>query len=174
MSGKNATHKRLRQEFADVSGTRIADVSPEDGWHTAVGNGMLVANVGMVVLSVLASLKPKPAVLKLIADYQHAAAHQGLPQCLKFHSGWQKWKLSFAGDVHKFREKDQAMEIHQWTLKETAKISSMTCAEMKSELKDTMSKIPRKKDDIGQAVLRLRYRKLTKHSCVCCESVAKA
>lgn len=164
----------MGQEFADISGTRIADVSADEGWHSAVGNGMLVANVGMVVLSVLASLKPKPAVLKLIADFKSAAVNQGLPPGLKFHSGWQKWKLSFAGDMHKFKEKQHAMNVHEWTMKETSKISLMSCADMKTELKSTMSKIPKKKDDMGQAVLRLRYRKLPNPLCICCESGAKA
>lgn len=48
------------QDMAKASGVPVVVVEPKEGWHRACGNGMIVPNVGMAMISVLACVSPKP------------------------------------------------------------------------------------------------------------------
>ena len=143
-----------------------------DGWHRGVGNGMLTPNVGMVILAVFSCLKPKPSVLPIISLGLEAAQTQGLPSTLKFHKGWKRWILPVGSIDHKFLEKDTALDVHFWSLKQMDEINRMTCKSMKDELQTSMMKIPTKKADLALALLRHRYRAsslVLASSCECCK-----
>lgn len=145
-------------------------VHSTDGWHRGVGNGMLIPSVGMVMVAVFSCLKPKPSVLPIIASGLEAAQTQGLPPSLKYHKGWKKWVLPVGSIDHKFSEKETALEIHLWSLKQLDELNRMTCKAMKDELQTSMMKIPTKKDDLVLAVLRHRYRVSSVGSlCECCK-----
>ena len=48
------------QDLAAAAGVPLVPVGASDGWHRGCGNGMVVANCGMALLAILASLVPKP------------------------------------------------------------------------------------------------------------------
>lgn len=40
----------------------------------------------------------------------------GVPDCLRYHQGWKKWRLDVGGSTHSFREKANAMEAARWSI----------------------------------------------------------
>ena len=120
---------------------------------------MVIGNAGMAICAVLASLEPKAALLPMIKESLDSLECQGLPPTLKFHSGWKKWRYPIGGQDHKFLSKEDALEVHEWKVKEMESLSYMTCKTMQGELKEASLKAPAKKYDAAEALLRLRYRK---------------
>ena len=45
--------------MAAAAGVGLVELDNTSQWHRGCGNGMIVGNVGMVVLSVLSSISPK-------------------------------------------------------------------------------------------------------------------
>lgn len=129
---------------------------------------MLVPNVGMAILAVVASLEP---VADVFNPYLDRALHDrnmaGVPDTLKYHSGYKKWRYEIGGTWHTFASKEDALMTVQWTADTKRKLDSLTVKVMQQELSDAGQKSPRLKPDVLQAMLRLRY-KLHPRTCICC------
>lgn len=206
--------------MAAAAGIDMVEPQIQQGWHRGCGNGMIVGNVGMVLVSVLASLKPTAkleavpteqiyscfytrrilfgkncnyietfpsskqiedivlrlgphafnAVLPFQAVLKEAREQQtllGIPDTLKFHGGWKKWKLAVCDSIHTFQSKDQALDAAAWFQVTEAHLQQKPFKTLADEVKTVGQKGPRTKKDAVAAVLRIRYKK-DPMGCMCC------
>ena len=48
------------KDLAAAAGIDVVEPQIQQGWHRGCGNGMIIGNIGMVLVAVLSSLKPTP------------------------------------------------------------------------------------------------------------------
>lgn len=77
-------------------------------WHVRVGNGQVLPNVGLVILSALANLKVRQEIPPSIFDIPSPSFPEGLTP---LPSG--EFLLNVAGTEFKITEKQMAVEAHQ-------------------------------------------------------------
>lgn len=161
------------QDFALACGIPLVDAQACEGWHSASGNGMIVPNVGMAVLAFVSCLEPRGE--KYDPHLELAIRNRellGVPESLKYHHGYKKWKLDIGGAAHYFAEKDTAVMAADWTAKTKRELEPRNGKDLKQELTKGGQKSPRLKSDMVEAVVRFRF----KHGslkCSCCTSNAK-
>ena len=107
---------------------------------------------------------PFQAVLKEAREQQTLL---GIPDTLKFHGGWKKWKLSVSDSIHTFQSKDQALDAAAWFQVTECHLQQKQFKTLADEVKTVGQKAPRNKKDAIAAVLRIRYKK-DPMGCVCC------
>lgn len=122
----------------------------------------------MAILAVLASIEP---VADTFNPYLDQALHDremaGVPDSLKFHAGYKKWRFDIGGTWHTFSSKNDALLKVQWTAETKRTLDILTVKVMQKELSDAGQRAPRTKPDVMNSVLRLRY-KLSPRTCTCC------
>ena len=133
----------------------MARILQGEGWHAAAGNGMVVPNCGMVILSTLACLEPTQKLKDPIAKCVGVAHIQGIPPSMKYHGGWKKWLISVGGQNHQFLAKEQALDVHRWLVDVNHSLSQKSCAVMKEQL-DCKISSGKRRADIVEA-LRLDF-----------------
>ena len=91
----------------------------------------------------------------------------GIPDTLKFHRGWKKWKLAVSDSIHTFQSKDQALDAAAWFQVTECHLQQKQFKTLADEVKTVGQKAPRNKKDAVAAVLRIRYKK-DPMGCICC------
>ena len=107
---------------------------------------------------------PFQAVLKEARDQQTLL---GIPDNLKFHGGWRKWRLAVCDSSHTFESKDQALDAAAWFQITECHLQQKPFKTLADEVKKIGLKAPRNKKDAVSAVLRIRYKK-EPMGCICC------
>ena len=164
----------LEQDLAEAAGVPVLELHPYQGWHRACGNGMVVGNVGMVVLATVAVLVPRPVVFD---PYLNTCISQrdmlGIPDTVRYHGGWKKWRVSLGGTHHAFDDKKQAVQVAFEFLKVRNHLEFRSVKLLSEEVKEAGQKASRKKEELIEAVVRIRYKK-NPPLCSCCTLEKKA
>ncbi|CAK9060774.1 unnamed protein product, partial [Durusdinium trenchii] len=160
----------VHKELGEAALVPVVPVDSTGLWHRGVGNGMIVGNVGMIALSVLVSLKPKPLMEDAIARALRDRDLLGMPKELRFHNGWKKWRLEVGETTHSFTDKSQARAAATWLQQCKHQLELESGKALQEELK--VAGVPRKrnKEDLVKSILRLRY-KAENRGCICCSGL---
>ena len=100
------------------------------------------------------------------AKTQHLT--QGIPESLKFHGGWKKWRLEVCGIAHTFESREVGVQAALWIRDAQKELEGASRKVLQSHLQAAGVKVPRTKDDMATALIRFRY-KAKDFGCICCQ-----
>ena len=154
--------------MALAAGVSVMEIHPYQGWHRGCGNGMVVGNVGMAVLSALACLMPRDKFNPYLDAAIKQRDMQGIPEIVKYHGGWKKWKLEVFGQNHTYDSREAVLKAASFVLETQKTAETESYKALSHELKEAGLKAARKKVDLVEAIVRLRYKEKWK-KCLCCQ-----
>ncbi|CAK9086423.1 unnamed protein product [Durusdinium trenchii] len=159
----------VHKDMAAAAGVGLVELDNTSQWHRGCGNGMIVGNVGMVVLSVLSSISPKEDLQAALSQAISDQDMLGVPEQLKFHGGWKKWRLEVGQSTHSFAANDKAAAVAaaMWAKSCLAHLDCLPSKALLAETKESGMAAKRNKSSQIEAVLHLRYR-AQKFACICC------
>ena len=93
----------------------------------------------------------------------------GLPETLKFHAGWQRWRLDIGGQSHTFVSKEDALEAHRVVTNARQGFNTKTVKDLNVILTNAGVKAERTKPKAIEAVVRHSFR-TSGIPCHCCSA----
>ena len=134
--------------MALAAGVSVMEIHPYQGWHRGCGNGMVVGNVGMAVLSALACLMPRDKFNPYLDAAIKQRDMQGIPEIVKYHGGWKKWKLEVFGQNHTYDSREAVLKAASFVLETQKTAETESYKALSHELKEAGLKAARKKVDL--------------------------